>query len=71
MLSLEDEVIMKLHSSRPKDYQDITNKAVLEQIDWELLQKIVDDGELDNSFYDRKYKLFIENYEKYKNNFKK
>ena len=69
MLSVEDLVIMKLFSDRIKDYKDITEKTVLERIDWTLMQKIVDDGELNYSFDEKRYKRFLDKYNKYKREF--
>lgn len=48
--SLEDIVIAKLHSVRPKDYQDITDPAVLSSIDWDVLEHLaLDAGEAQSS----------------------
>ena len=65
-LSLEDLVISKLNSHRPRDFNDIIEKKVIDKINWELLQKIIDDGEVDNSFDKRRYEEFLQRYEKYK-----
>ena len=46
-------------------------QEVLEKLDWNKLEKIVDDGEADNSFNTRIYKEFLSRYEKYKKDFKK
>ncbi len=66
LLSLEDLVIMKLHSSRGKDYMDITSKEVIEKLNWEKLKEIIESGEADVSFNERRYKEFLDRYEKYK-----
>ena len=66
LLSLEDLVIMKLHSHRDKDYIDITNKEVVNALDWDKLKQIIDSGEADVSFNERRYKEFLGRYEKYK-----
>ena len=66
LLSLEDLVIMKLHSQREKDYVDITDKAVVEALDWDKLKVIIESGEADVSFNERRYKEFLDRYEKYK-----
>ena len=71
MLSLEDLVIMKLHSHRSKDYLDISSKEVVESLNWELLDQIVSSGEVDTSFNQRVYKEFLEQYEKYKKEHKR
>ena len=66
LLSLEDLVIMKLHSQRGKDYTDITSKEVVSNLDWDKLKQIIDSGEADVSFNERRYKEFLDRYEKYK-----
>ena len=66
LLSLEDLVIMKLHSHRGKDYEDISNKDVVEVLDWNKLEQIISSGEADVSFNERKYKEFLDRYAKYK-----
>ena len=66
MLSLEDLVIMKLHSSRGKDYLDITSKEVVEKLNWDKLKEIIESGEADVSFNERRYKEFLRRFEKYK-----
>lgn len=70
-ISLEDLVIMKLFSSRGKDYKDIISPKVLEKLDWKKLEKIVSDGETDNSFNTRAYSEFLSRFEKYKKDYKK
>lgn len=70
-LSIEDLVIMKLHSSRKKDYLDATNEEVIKTLNWTLLEKIVDDGELDNTFNERKYKEFLNKFNEYIKEYKK
>ncbi|MBE6133639.1 MAG: hypothetical protein E7178_03095 [Erysipelotrichaceae bacterium] len=66
MLSLEDLVIMKLHSFRGKDYEDITSKAVVDKLNWNKLNEIIESGEADVSFNERHYKEFLDRYERYK-----
>lgn len=66
MLSLEDLVLMKLFSHRGKDLNDISDAKVLATIDWSLLDKIVIDGELDNSFNERRYKEFLDKFNAFK-----
>ena len=66
MLSLEDLVIMKLHSARGKDYLDITSKEVVEKLNWDKLKEIIESGEADVSFNERRYKEFLGRFEKYK-----
>jgi len=41
--SLEDIVISKLYSIRPQDIQDIENKVILDNLDWDLLDKLAND----------------------------
>lgn len=65
-ISIEDLVIMKLHSHRGKDANDIRTKEVLNAIDWDLLQNIIDSGEANNSFNEREYKEFLTRYKEYK-----
>ena len=68
--SLEDLVVMKLASTRGKDYQDITQDSVVSVLNWDLLEKIVYE-ECDNSFNDKPYKELIEKFEVYKKEYKK
>lgn len=65
-LSLEDIVIMKLHSSRKKDYVDIRTDEVIKNINWNLLEDIISSGEADVSFNSRRYKEFLDRYNEYK-----
>ena len=71
LLSLEDLVIMKLFSDRLKDAKDIREVDVINNLDWELLEKIISSGEADVSFNQTRYKHFLEKYEKYKKEFNK
>ena len=71
VMSLEDLIIMKLHSDREKDYQDITNNEIVSCINWETLDSIVESGEVDVSFNKQKYDLFLERYKKYKKKYQK
>ena len=71
VMSLEDLIIMKLHSNREKDYQDISNPEIVSCVDWNLLDSIVNSGEVDVSFNKQKYELFLEKYNKYKEKFQK
>lgn len=70
-ISIEDLVIMKLHSPRKRDKNDIIDDKVVNKLDWDLLQKIIDDGELNNNFNEAKYKEFIDRYNEYKKENKK
>lgn len=71
VLSLEDLVIMKLFSDRGKDRDDIRKEEVIKSIDWDLLNKIISDGEADNSFNERRYKDFLYKYNEYIKEYKK
>ena len=68
--SLEDLVVMKLSSTRGKDYDDITEDKIVSSLNWDLLEKIVYE-ECDNSFNEKPYKELIERFEKYKKEFHK
>ena len=70
-LCLEDLFLMKLYSDRKKDYLDITNDNFLSQINWDLIDKIIADGELDNTFNEKKYRSFLQKYENFKKEFKR
>ncbi len=65
MLSVEDLVIMKLFSNRDKDHKDITGRALLDSLNWDLLQDIVDSGELSYTFNERRYKEFLDKFQEY------
>lgn len=71
LMSLEDMVIMKLFSDRKKDLDDIMAPEVLNKLDWDLLDQIIESGEADNTFNERKYKWFLEKYKVYKEERKK
>ena len=65
LMSLEDIVIMKLFSDRKKDLDDIRANEIVNNIDWELLNNIIESGEADNSFNELRYKWFLKKYEEY------
>lgn len=65
-ISIEDLVIMKLHSHRGKDANDIRIKEVIDAIDWSLLDSIIASGEANTSFNEREYKEFLNRYNEYK-----
>ena len=65
-LSLEDLFIMKFYSDRRKDYLDIIDENFITKLNWDKIDKIIADGELDNTFNDRKYKDFLKKYEEFK-----
>lgn len=69
-LSLEDLVLMKLNSDRDKDQEDISNKAVLSEINWEKIIDIVQSGEMDVSFNERRYKEFLRRFQNYLEQYK-
>ena len=71
MLSLEDLIIMKLHSGRDKDWKDITNKEVIKAINWEVLDSIIKNGELDYQSNERIISDFKYRYQKYLMEYKK
>lgn len=65
--SLEDIVIAKLHSNRDPDLHDIEQPAVLEALDWGLMDKLAnsDDEAKASALSERSYKEFLYNYAKY------
>lgn len=71
--SLEDIVISKLYSSRVKDSIDIESKLVLIHLDWELIDRIIMDGNevWASSLNDRTFSELIHSYEEFKRRFKK
>lgn len=71
MLSLEDVVIMKLHSGRGMDWKDITSPNVLEKINWDLLISIVNNGELDYQTNESVHSQFMYQFNKYVKEYKK
>jgi len=69
--SLEDIVISKLYSIRPQDIQDIENKVVLDNLDWDLLEKLAnDENEAKCSTLNtRTYSEFKQSYDEYRRRF--
>ena len=63
--SLEDVVASKLHSERDVDAHDVRRPEVLEMLDWARLAEVVDDMR-GSEMNDRRYRQFLHNYEKYK-----
>ena len=65
--SLEDIVIAKLFSSRPKDRQDLVSEEVLRGIDWDVLRHLaLDDDEIKASVLnERIYQDFLHDYSEY------
>lgn len=69
--SLEDIVISKLYSIRLKDMQDIENESILNNLDWNLLDKLAnDENEAKCSALNtRTYSEFKQSYEEYRRRF--
>ena len=68
-LSLEDLVVSKLCAMRGKDIEDIENELVYNSLDWDLLDRLVDDvcyGMLTD--FDKN--ILLEHYKDYKQRFK-
>lgn len=65
--SLEDIIIAKLHSARPKDKRDVTNPSVLNAIDWCILERLaLADDELKlSTLNDFRYNEFLDTYNDY------
>ena len=69
-LSLEDLVISKIAAAREKDIEDICNRTVLEQLNWDLLEVLaaeVLDGMISDrqvSEFNHYYKQYVEEYRK-------
>lgn len=70
--SLEDIVIAKLHSPREKDKKDISNKAVIAAIDWELLDRLAtaEDELKAASLNNFRYNEFLDAYHDYVKRYK-
>lgn len=69
-LSLEDLVIMKLHSGREKDWKDVTNFKVVNKLDWDLMDYLVK-NELDHISNTNLISMFKYNYDRYIKEYKK
>lgn len=68
-ISLEDLVVSKLNSIRDKDIDDLSNKLIYENINWDLLEKLIEDtcyGLLN----DNDERLLRQNYEEYKDKYR-
>lgn len=63
--SLEDLVASKLHSDRESDVADTRRPEVLAAIDWDSLAAVAEEMK-DSSLNERRYRLFLNNYEKYR-----
>jgi len=70
--SLEDVVIAKLHSHRDKDMQDIQSDTVLQNIDWDTLERLaLAEGESQaSSFSDARHNEFLHAYSQYVQEYK-
>lgn len=65
--SLEDIVIAKLFSDRPKDKQDLFNPIIIRSLDWNKLDEIINSEDFkDNMLNKHQYKMFWYNYRDYK-----
>lgn len=71
--SLEDIVVSKLYSSRDSDFSDITNPLLLEKLDWEILDRLVNEPE--EAYYStlnqRSYNELVVNYKEYRKEYKR
>jgi len=65
--SLEDIVIAKLFSARPKDRQDLISEEVLRHIDWDLLEHLAtaEDEVHATALNERAYHDFLYDYSEY------
>ena len=73
--SNEDLAVMKLYSWRDTDEQDLGNEKFLENLDWNLLEKLVrEEAPMSRACdieLDRRYKEMVAAYETYKRLYKK
>lgn len=62
--SLEDIVIAKLYSVRPKDKSDITDPVVLSNLDWDLLHRLAtsDDEAAASKMNEFRYQEFLNDF---------
>lgn len=65
--SLEDIVISKLNSSRPRDRQDIMDERITSALDWDLLEHLAlaEDEAKASAMNDRSYQDFLVDYYEY------
>jgi len=66
--SLEDLVASKLHSDRETDKADVRRAEVLAALDWNRLAEVATEMK-DSSLNERRYRLFLDNYETYREEF--
>ena len=71
--SIEDLAVMKLYGWRPNDIADLTSEAFLEQVDWDLLDRLVyDNNEAKASALSpRRYEEMVSIYEEYRKEYRK
>ena len=71
--SLEDIIIAKLYSIRPRDHQDIEDPEVLKHINWDLLHHLaVDDDEAHASaLNENRYNEFLDTYFEYEGKYRR
>ena len=67
-VSLEDIVVSKLSSMREKDAEDIENELVYKDLNWTLMDKLIEDV-CYGMFSDHSVNLLKINYENYKERF--
>jgi len=63
--SLEDLVASKLHSDRQSDAVDVRRPGVLAALDWNRLAAVAEEMR-GSSLNERGYRLFLDNYERYR-----
>lgn len=68
-LSLEDLVVSKLCSMREKDIEDLENELVYKSLNWNLLDKLIEEV-CYGLLTDYEVNILRENYKKYKEDFK-
>lgn len=67
-VSTEDLVVSKLCASRDKDFEDIEGKEVTDHLDWDLLDRLIDDvcygmlSEYDENLLRIRYKDYKERF---------
>ncbi|MCL2826685.1 MAG: DUF6036 family nucleotidyltransferase [Eggerthellaceae bacterium] len=73
--SPEDLAVLKLFRWQDRDIQDLTNPQFLEKLDWELLDRLVNDPDeirasrIPEAAKDRALSIFLENYLQYRKGF--
>lgn len=71
--SIEDLAVMKLYGWRPNDIADLTSEAFLEQVDWDLLDRLVygDNEAKASALSPRRYEEMVSIYEEYRKEYRK